>query len=53
MFIVIVIVLTVPVDVAGDDTASLHEHVVTGRRHGPGPHGVGVARVPADLDGMG
>lgn len=41
------------VDVGAHDGAGLHKHVVAGGRDGAEADRVGVARVPADLDGVG
>lgn len=40
------------IDVAADNIARLHEHVVQRSGDGPRAHRVGVARVPGDQDGV-
>lgn len=40
------------VDVGGYDATSLHEHIVTRCRHCTSAHGIGVARVPTNLNRM-
>lgn len=43
---------TCAVNVTANYSPSLDEHVVTCSRHCSGPNGIGVPRVPSDLDWM-
>ncbi|KAI9733105.1 MAG: hypothetical protein M1834_003652 [Cirrosporium novae-zelandiae] len=40
------------VDVGRDDGSRLHAHIVEGRRDGARPDGIGVAGIPAGVDGV-